>query len=37
MAREIEKHLREHLPVKPSPDHQKEVFRTIRQCLESFK
>ena len=37
MAREIEKHLREHLPVKPSPDPQKEVFRTIRQCLESFR
>jgi len=37
MAREIEKYLREHLPVKPSPDPQKEVFRTIRQCLESFK
>ena len=37
MAREIEKYLRKRLPVKPSPDPQKEVFRTIRQCLESFK
>jgi len=37
MAREIEKYLRERLPIQPTPDHQKEVFRTIRQCLESFR
>ena len=37
MAREIEKYLRERLPIQPTPDLQKEVFRTIRQCLESFR
>jgi predicted RNA-binding protein with PIN domain len=36
MAREIEKYLRERIPVQPTPDLQKEVFRTIRQSLESF-
>ena len=34
MAREIEKYLRERLPIQPTPDLQKEVFRTIRQVLE---
>ena len=37
MAREIEKHLRDRMPIQPIPDPQKEVFRTIRQCLESFR
>ena len=36
MAREIEKYLRERIPMQPTPDLQKEVFRTIRQSLESF-
>jgi predicted RNA-binding protein with PIN domain len=37
MAREIEKYLRERIPMQPTPDLQKEVFRAIRQSLELFK
>ena len=36
MAREIEKYLRERMPVQPNPDNQKQVFRTIKGCLETF-
>ena len=36
MAREIEKYLRERMPVQPTPDNQKQVFRTIKGCLETF-
>ncbi len=35
MAREIEEYLRARLPMKPNPDPQKEIFRTIKQILES--
>ncbi len=34
MAREIEKFLREGIPITPNPDPQKEVFRIIKQALE---
>jgi predicted RNA-binding protein with PIN domain len=37
MGREIEKYLRERIPMQPTPDLQKEVFRAIRQSLELFK
>ncbi len=37
MAREIEKYLRERMPVQPTPDNQKQVFRTIKGCLETYK
>ncbi len=37
MAREIEKYLRDRLPLQPTPDPQKTVLRTIKNCLESPK
>lgn len=36
MAREIEKYLRERLPLQPNPDPQKEVFRIIKSCIEAL-
>ncbi len=34
MAPRIEEYLREHLPIKPSPDPQKKVLRAIKHVLE---
>jgi predicted RNA-binding protein with PIN domain len=36
MAREIEKYLRDLLPLQPNPDPQKEVFRIIKSRIESL-